>query len=161
MCPVYERTGGRAYGSPYAGPIGAILTPQLRGIAKHPVDEQTASLPYASSLCGACFEVCPVRIDIPEILVHLRAKVVDQHGWRASHLSQEAVLLGGLGSTFASSGRLDTLERVSGVAARPLSRGGRIGRLRLPGMLGAWFGGRDLPAPARPSFRRWWKGRTP
>ncbi len=160
VCPVYERTGGRAYGSPYAGPIGAILTPQLRGIAKHPVDEQTASLPYASSLCGACFEVCPVRIDIPEILVHLRAKVVEQHGWRASHLSQEAVLLGGLGSTFASSGRLDTLERVSGVAARPLSRGGRIGRLRLPGMLGAWFGGRDLPPPARPSFRRWWKGRA-
>ncbi|HLY13456.1 MAG TPA: lactate utilization protein B, partial [Candidatus Limnocylindrales bacterium] len=61
VCPVYERTGGRAYGSPYPGPIGAILTPQLRGISRHPVDEQTASLPYASSLCGACFEVCPVR----------------------------------------------------------------------------------------------------
>ena len=72
VCPVYERTGGRAYGSVYPGPIGAILTPQLRGIAKHPVDKQTASLPFASSLCGACFEVCPVRIDIPEVLVHLR-----------------------------------------------------------------------------------------
>ena len=84
VCPVYERTGGRAYGSPYAGPIGAILTPQLRGIATHKVDEQTASLPYASSLCGACFEVCPVRIDIPEVLVHLRAKVVEQHGWRSA-----------------------------------------------------------------------------
>ena len=82
MCPVYERTGGRAYGSPYPGPIGAILTPQLRGINVHPVDDQTASLPYASSLCGACFEVCPVRIEIPEILVHLRATVVEQHGWR-------------------------------------------------------------------------------
>ena len=76
VCPVYERTGGQAYGSVYPGPIGAILTPQLRGIAKHPVDKQTASLPFASSLCGACFEVCPVRIDIPEVLVHLRGQVV-------------------------------------------------------------------------------------
>ena len=83
---------GHAYGSPYAGPIGAILTPQLRGIATHKVDEQTASLPYASSLCGACFEVCPVRIDIPEVLVHLRAKVVEQHGWRST-VSQEGLLI--------------------------------------------------------------------
>jgi L-lactate dehydrogenase complex protein LldF len=159
VCPVYERTGGRAYGSPYAGPIGAILTPQLRGIAKHPVDEQTASLPYASSLCGACFEVCPVRIDIPEVLVHLRAKVVEQHGWRAQHLSQEAVLLGALATTFGSPGRLDALERVAAVAARPMSRSGRVRHLRLPGLFGAWFRGRDLPAPAKPSFRRWWRGR--
>jgi L-lactate dehydrogenase complex protein LldF len=77
VCPVYERTGGRAYGSVYPGPIGAVLTPQLRGINQHPVDAQTASLPYASSLCGACFDACPVRIDIPDLLVHLRAKVVD------------------------------------------------------------------------------------
>ena len=76
VCPVYERTGGQAYGSVYPGPIGAILTPQLRGIAKHPVDKQTASLPFASSLCGACFDVCPVRIDIPEVLVHLRGQAV-------------------------------------------------------------------------------------
>ena len=83
VCPVYERTGGQAYGSVYPGPIGAILTPQLRGIAKHPVDKQTASLPFASSLCGACFEVCPVRIDIPEVLVHLRGQVV--RGTEATH----------------------------------------------------------------------------
>ena len=83
VCPVYERTGGQAYGSVYPGPIGAILTPQLRGIARHPVDKQTASLPFASSLCGACFEVCPVRIDIPEVLVHLRGQVVRQS--EASH----------------------------------------------------------------------------
>src|SRR6266705_5349816 len=71
VCPVYERTGGHAYGSVYPGPIGAILTPQLQGL------ERAGSLPFASTLCGACYEVCPVAIDIPEVLVHLRAKVVD------------------------------------------------------------------------------------
>ena len=76
VCPVYERTGGHAYGSVYPGPIGAILNPLLRGPGH---DEQTDSLPYASSLCGACFEVCPVRIDIPSVLVDLRAQVVDAH----------------------------------------------------------------------------------
>ncbi len=74
VCPVYERVGGHAYGSVYPGPIGAILNPLLKGVG---VDEQTDSLPYASSLCGACFEVCPVRIDIPSMLVDLRAQVVD------------------------------------------------------------------------------------
>ncbi|MFJ6998165.1 lactate utilization protein B, partial [Streptomyces sp. NPDC003090] len=72
VCPVYERAGGHAYGSVYPGPIGAILSPQLRGTDS----EVDASLPYASSLCGACYEVCPVAIDIPEVLVHLRERVV-------------------------------------------------------------------------------------
>jgi L-lactate dehydrogenase complex protein LldF len=67
VCPVYTRTGGHAYGSVYPGPIGAILTPQLRGI------ENASSLPYASSLCGACYDVCPVKIEIPRVLLHLRA----------------------------------------------------------------------------------------
>ncbi|MYV38435.1 (4Fe-4S)-binding protein, partial [Streptomyces sp. SID1328] len=73
VCPVYERAGGHAYGSVYPGPIGAILSPQLRGTAS----EIDASLPYASSLCGACYEVCPVAIDIPEVLVRLRERVVE------------------------------------------------------------------------------------
>src|SRR5829696_4578431 len=71
VCPVYERTGGHAYGSVYPGPIGAVLTPLLTGVADN------ASLPFASSLCGACFDACPVRIDIPNLLVHLRARVVE------------------------------------------------------------------------------------
>src|SRR5262249_40590678 len=74
VCPVYSRTGGHAYGSVSPGPIGAILTPQLRGI------EHAASLPFASSLCGACYEVCPVKIDIPRVLVHLRARAVEATG---------------------------------------------------------------------------------
>ena len=70
VCPDYSRVGGHAYGSVYPGPIGAILTPQLLGI------ENASSLPFASSLCGACYEVCPVKIDIPKVLLHLRAKAV-------------------------------------------------------------------------------------
>ena len=72
VCPVYERTGGHAYGSVYPGPIGAVLTPQLTGIKDNP------TLPYASSLCGACFDVCPVRIDIPSLLVRLRSQKVEE-----------------------------------------------------------------------------------
>ena len=74
VCPVYERTGGHAYESVYPGPIGAILTPQLQGL------ENAPTLPWASSLCGACYEVCPVKIDIPSILVHLRGRVVREVG---------------------------------------------------------------------------------
>ena len=68
VCPVYERTGGHAYGSVYPGPIGAVLSPQLTGVAAN------KTLPFASSLCGACYDVCPVAIDIPSMLVHLRAE---------------------------------------------------------------------------------------
>ncbi|MBY8883179.1 lactate utilization protein B, partial [Actinacidiphila acidipaludis] len=71
VCPVYERTGGHAYGSTYPGPIGAILTPQLRGTT---TDIDT-SLPYASTLCGACYDVCPVAINIPDVLIHLRERI--------------------------------------------------------------------------------------
>jgi L-lactate dehydrogenase complex protein LldF len=159
VCPVYERTGGRAYGSPYPGPIGAILTPLLRGIGQHPVDAQTASLPFASSLCGACFDVCPVRIDIPEVLVHLRTQVVRQRGWRARTLSQDAAMMGTMAAAFASPRRLGIAERAAGILSRPFSRSGRIGRLPLPGLLGAWFQSRDLRVPAVVSFRRWWSRR--
>ena len=85
VCPVYSRTGGHAYESVYPGPIGAILTPQLSGL------ESGRSLPYASSLCGACYEVCPVEIDIPRVLVHLRSRVVDtEPWWRAEKAAMKA-----------------------------------------------------------------------
>jgi L-lactate dehydrogenase complex protein LldF len=157
VCPVYERTGGRAYGSVYPGPIGAILTPQLRGIAEHPVDKQTASLPFASSLCGACFEVCPVRIDIPEVLVHLRGQVVRQT--EAGHRlpAPEAIGMGAAAWTFRSPRRLGVAERAAGWLGRVVGRGGTIGHLRGPGPVGAWFRARNLRTPARRSFRRWWQ----
>ena len=156
VCPVYERTGGQAYGSVYPGPIGAILTPQLRGIARHPVDKQTASLPFASSLCGACFDVCPVRIDIPEILVQLRGQVV--RGSEASHRlpSGEGVAMGAAAWTLRSPRRLGLAERLAGFGGRVVGRHGRIRRLPGPG-LGGWFRARDLRVPARESFRAWWR----
>ena len=157
VCPVYERTGGRAYGSVYPGPIGAILTPQLRGIANHPVDKQTASLPFASSLCGACFEVCPVRIDIPEVLVHLRGQAVRQS--EATHRlpTGEATGMQAAGWMLRTPRRLDRAERLAGLAGRLLGRRGTLRRLPGPGPVGGWFRARDLKAPARESFRAWWR----
>jgi L-lactate dehydrogenase complex protein LldF len=157
VCPVYVRTGGRAYGSPYPGPIGAILTPQLRGIARHPVDEQTASLPFASTLCGACLDVCPVRIDIPEILVHLRARVVAQHGWRARTVTQEALMMNALAAVLRGPRRLAAAERAAALVGRVLGRRGRLRRVPAPGLFGAWFRARDLPLPAPVTFRAWWR----
>src|SRR5438445_393271 len=84
-CPVYRQTGEHAYGSVYAGPIGAILTPQLQRM------HYAQSLPYASSLCGACYEGWPVKINIPEVLIHLRNKVVEQKGWSAEEGAMKAV----------------------------------------------------------------------
>jgi L-lactate dehydrogenase complex protein LldF len=149
VCPVYERVGGHAYGSVYPGPIGAILTPMLRGIG---TDEATDALPYASSLCGACFEVCPVLIDIPEVLVHLRGKVVDSHRSAVPGALQAA--MSAASWTLARSGRLAAVQRLAGLTGRVLGRRGLIGRMPPP--LSRWTDARDAPAPARESFRGWW-----
>ncbi len=156
VCPVYERTGGHAYGSVYPGPIGAILNPLLRGVG---VDEQTDSLPYASSLCGACFEACPVRIDIPSVLVDLRAQVVDAH--RDGVPKPEAAAMKAAAWTLSDSRRLAAAERASGLVGRVAQRlsrrtlpGGRRALGRLPG---AWSDARDTAAPPVESFRAWWR----
>jgi len=159
VCPVYERTGGHAYGSVYPGPIGAILNPLLKGPG---ADAQTDSLPYASSLCGACFEVCPVRIDIPEVLVHLRSQVVDAHrGDRPP--KPEAVAMKAASWALADPRRLGRLERGVGAVGRVLRRtsrhassGGRAMVRRLPWPASLWGDARDAPAPAPESFRAWW-----
>jgi L-lactate dehydrogenase complex protein LldF len=156
VCPVYERTGGQAYGSVYPGPIGAILTPQLRGLAKHAVDKQTASLPFASSLCGACFDVCPVGIDIPEVLVHLRGQVVRQSEAAHRFPSREALVMGTAAWGMRSPARLGLAERAGGLAGRLFGRRGRLPRMPGPGPISGWFRARDLKTPAPESFRAWW-----
>jgi L-lactate dehydrogenase complex protein LldF len=144
VCPVYSRTGGHAYGSVYPGPIGAILTPQLVGI------EKAASLPFASSLCGACYEVCPVKIDIPTVLLHLRSRAV-----RAKSGVGERTAMRSAAWLFASRARFALAQRLGRLAQRPLVRGGAI--RRLPPPLAAWTRTRDLRPIARETFRMWWK----
>jgi L-lactate dehydrogenase complex protein LldF len=139
VCPVYARTGGHAYGSVYPGPIGAILTPQLIGV------ENAPTLPFASSLCGACYEVCPVKIDIPRVLLHLREQAVDATGKPA-----ERLLMKGIAWTFGRASRLRFAQRLARILQRPFVRSGLIHRLPPP--LSAWTSTRDLRPVAPTSF---------
>jgi L-lactate dehydrogenase complex protein LldF len=148
VCPVYERTGGHAYGSVYPGPIGAVLSPQLTGV------EDNASLPYASSLCGACYDACPVKIDIPSLLVHLRARHVEETARAHRVPSPEAVTMAAAAWVMASPARWAAAQSASRLG-RVLGRGGRI--RRLPPPLSAWTAARDAPEPPRQTFRDWWR----
>lgn len=151
VCPVYERTGGHAYGSVYPGPIGAILSPQLTGLTGSGVND---TLPYASTLCGACYDVCPVKIDIPSILVELRA----QHVESVSRPSGEAMLMRVAAAIMASPRRWRLAQRASRLG-RLLGRR-RAGEERrissLPPPLSAWTASRDLPVPPPETFREQW-----
>jgi L-lactate dehydrogenase complex protein LldF len=147
ICPVYRQTGGHAYGSIYAGPIGAILTPQLQSM------QHSQSLPYASSLCGACYEVCPVKINIPEILIHLRARVVEQ----GQAPFMEKLGMKAAAMAFSDGERLETAGALARLAQKPFVHDGLI--RHLPGMLGGWTASRDLRPIPRESFREWWAKR--
>ena len=133
-CPVYARTGGHAYGSVYPGPIGAILTPQLRGV------ENAKSLPYASSLCGACYEVCPVKIDIPTVLLHLRAQTEKDVA--------ERIAMRSLARIFGNVRLYEWAQR--------LGRAGEGAARRVPGPLAKWTKTRDLKPMPKETFREWW-----
>ena len=157
VCPVYERTGGHAYNSVYPGPIGAILTPQLVGIGKPGSD----SLPYASSLCGACYEVCPVKINIPEVLIHLRGKVVrhkQDEGGLKGRLDPENVAMQAMAKTFSNPRLYEGAQRAARIGQWPLARSGAIHRL--PGRLAGWTDARDLKPIPEQTFREWWRSRN-
>ena len=148
ICPVYEKVGGHAYGSVYPGPIGSILNPQLRGNDSK-VDR---ALPFASTLCGACGDVCPVRIPIPDLLVHERRKVVLAKQAEAKGVHIDPLLMKGGGWLMADGRRLAFLERLAGVfggVARPLKK---IGNWPVPGV-DRWLRARDVPLPPTTSFR--------
>lgn len=152
ICPVYERAGGHAYGSIYPGPIGAILTPQLVG------EGRASSLPFASSLCGACYEVCPVKINIPEVLVHLRAKVVrynQQNKGMFSPEQAESTMMKLVAYVFNDRGRYETAQKLARMGQGPFVHQGIIDSL--PGFLSGWSRMRDLKPVPQQSFREWWR----
>jgi L-lactate dehydrogenase complex protein LldF len=155
ICPVYERTGGHAYHSVYPGPIGAILTPQLVGVAN------AGSLPFASTLCGACYEVCPVKINIPEILLHLRGEVVrykQDHDDPRALPNPEAMAMKFLAEVFASRSRYERAQRLGRFGQRFFQRDGYIEHL--PGPLAGWTAMRDVRPVAPQTFREWWRSRS-
>jgi len=148
VCPVYERTGGHAYGNPYPGPIGAVLVPQLRRSVRTPLEN---SLPFASTLCGACYEACPVKINIPKILVHLRSEIVDEK--REAHpYSAELVAMKTMARGFSSSRIFQSVIRFGGAIASVTKRRTLH---RLPPPFNRWSGARDVPLPPAESFRTW------
>lgn len=144
-CPVYRRTGGWAYGWVYPGPIGSIITPQMIGL------EKAGKLPFASSLCGACSEVCPVKIDIPHQLVHLRHRAVNE----PSPMNSISERLLWWAWSVAMAGPLRYRLTMTMVKL-----GVRMARFLPwhPDKLGAWTRGRELPqVPSGGSFRDWWR----
>ena len=161
-CPVYRSVGGHAYGAVYPGPIGAVITPLLEGLAK------AKQLPYASSLCGACREVCPVKIDIPELLLHLRAEITEG---TANGVAVEEKVARRRGESLAfwlysrmwkTPFRYRFFQKIARRTQRLLARNGQIGAVSgfvvsVAPSLGAWTAGRDAPTVAPESFRELWK----
>ena len=150
VCPVYERTGGHAYGSVYPGPIGAILTPLMTGVD----ESENGSLPYASSLCGSCYDACPVKINIPEMLTRLRNE--DQEVNHAGRVpsSQLDVALDGAKWLMSDGRRMGMAERALPLAHRFSPAAGMTS---LPGLAGQWTSSRDVPQPPAESFRSWFR----
>ena len=150
-CPVYRKVGGHAYGWVYGGPIGAILTPAMTGLS------EARDLPYASSLCGACREACPVRIDIPRMLLHLRKEIAegDQQTRRSGAPLLERLAFRLWSMTVRSPGAMRMAGAFGRALQLPLRRGGWL--KRLPPPIGGWTRHRDFPALASRTFRDRWK----
>ncbi|MBI3866573.1 MAG: iron-sulfur cluster-binding protein [Planctomycetia bacterium] len=145
ICPVYRKIGGHAYGGTYSGPIGAVITPLFDG------HRQNQHQPHASSLCGACQAACPVKIQIPELLIRNRAAQHDEHLTPRGEELVYRVWSRLMRSPF-------WYRLMTRTAARVLPWFARDGWLtRLPGPLAGWTACRDFPAPAKKSFRDQWR----
>ncbi len=140
VCPVYKLIGGHAYGSVYPGPIGAVLTPQIAGV------EEARPLPFASSLCGACKDVCPVKIDLPDLLLDLRKEAQEKGGSKIEKLG-----FGGWAWMMNGPWRYGLSIKLSRMIY-PLGK--RLSPFK------KWGEGRELPIPAKKSFREQWKKRS-
>jgi len=135
----------------YPGPIGSIVTPGLVGVA------EAKDLPNASTLCGACRDACPVQINIPRMLLHLRhqqAESSDDNQRTAS--DTDRLLARGFANVMSNPWLLNLGRRVGRALSKPLARSGKIGQTRLP-LVSRWAQARDLPAPAERSFRELWR----
>ena len=152
-CPVYRQTGGHAYGSVYPGPIGAILTPQLMQM------NYAQSLPYASSLCGACYEVCPVKINIPEVLLELRSQVVNQERGKAAKFFDPMYLgLRAANLIFSRAWLFHAAQYLGRVGLKLFT--GKDGWIhRMPSIGGEWTQTRDLRGLPKQPFHSWWAAR--
>jgi len=153
-CPVYRQTGGHAYGSVYPGPIGAILTPQLTQM------HHAQSLPYASSLCGACYEVCPVKINIPEVLIDLRAQVTDQERRRLNRFLHPIYLGMKIANFLFSRAWLFHAAQSFGRIGLAIFTGKDGWIHALPGLGAKWTQTRDLRGLPSQTFHSWWDDRA-
>jgi len=152
-CPVYRQTGGHAYGSVYPGPIGAILTPQLMQM------HHAQSLPFASTLCGTCYEVCPVKINIPEVLIELRAQVVDQERRGFARFLDPMYLGMKIANLlFAKAWLFHLSQRFGRIGLRLFTR--KDGWIHsLPSLGAKWTRTRDLRGLPSQTFHEWWAAR--
>ncbi|MCQ6279858.1 LutB/LldF family L-lactate oxidation iron-sulfur protein [Bacillus sp. EB600] len=148
VCPVYRHIGGHSYGSIYPGPIGAVLTPLLGGY------EEYKELPYASSLCGACTEVCPVKIPLHELLLKHRQIIVEKEGKAPI---AEKLLMKAFGLGAASPALYKIGSKMAPAAMNPFTHGDKISKG--PGPMKAWTDIREFPAPNKEQFRDWFKKR--
>lgn len=148
VCPVYKKIGGHAYGSVYSGPIGSIVTPAFAGL------DNARDLPFASTLCGACREICPVRIDIPRILLKLRSDWSESKADRGAPRLLEKLAVKLWAFTMRQTLTYNFAFRIAAFFQGPLLENGKL--KRLPFAFGGWTRYRDFPALARRSFRARW-----